>query len=125
MEKLHKVKLISFNEMEFLPNALTIVEDSRIILKWSYAYGFYLDDKQERNLLEYLQQKLEENADLLHEMLETPEDEILYREDDVKNKLFYAYKEKLTNLSTVTQNVSEELWSVLSELRGRGGTGAH
>lgn len=45
MEKLHKVKLISFNEMEFLPNALTIVEDSRIILKWSYAYGFYLNDK--------------------------------------------------------------------------------
>ncbi len=55
MKEMNKVKFISFNEMEFFPNSAEIVFASRIILKWSYAYGFYLRNLEEKHLLEYLQ----------------------------------------------------------------------
>lgn len=41
--------------MEFFHKAIEIVGRSRVILKWSYAYGYYLKEATERNLLEYLQ----------------------------------------------------------------------
>lgn len=40
---------------------------------------------------------------MLHELLERPFIDF-YREDDPKNQEFYKHKQKLTNLSMVTEN---------------------
>merc|ERR1719476_672770 len=58
-------------ELQFLYDALRQVRECRRVLKWSYVYGYYLEEEgPEKNLFQHLQRDLEEKTDHLHEMLE-------------------------------------------------------
>lgn len=45
---------LSLTQMEFLINSCLTLRNSKRILKWSYAYGFYLDNDLQRNLYEII-----------------------------------------------------------------------
>merc|ERR1719235_366823 len=71
VQTLHDKNGIEIIELQFLYDALKQVRECRRVLKWSYVYGYYLEeDGPEKNLFEYLQKNLEEKTDNLHELLE-------------------------------------------------------
>lgn len=93
-------------ELQFLFDAIKQVRACRRVLKWSYVYGYYLEDTGEKNLFEHLQKNLEEKTDTLHEMLEKLEKDFnneTLTEADHKDK-FKAFRSNATNFTLVTQN---------------------
>lgn len=61
------------------------------MLKWSYAYGFFVKNDEDKNLYEFLQENLEKNCEGLHELIEKPLDEYL-DENCTDKKAFYNFK---------------------------------
>merc|ERR1719422_2264225 len=71
VQQLHDKHEIEIVELQFLYDALKQVRACRRVLKWTYVYGYYLEENgPEKNLFEHLQKNLEEKTDSLHEMLE-------------------------------------------------------
>ena len=108
IEELHNIKNYPIGELEFLKLAVDQVIKCRRVLKWTYVFGFYLNPGAEKNLFEYLQEKLEENTDHLHELIEKPLDEYLDPNITDKSK-FYHYKSNLVDYYQVTKNFFENL----------------
>ena len=108
IKKLNQKCSYPLNELEFLQNAANSMVEIRRVLKYSYMYGYYLDDQKVKELYEHLQGRLEENAEHLHQLLERNLDYFCTSEIPVKtNKAnFKKYKEELSNYYMVTQKVS-------------------
>merc|ERR1719333_1227591 len=71
VQVLHDKHGLEIIELQFLYDALKQVRACRCVLKWSYVYGYYLEEiGPEKNLFEHLQKNLEEKTDYLHELLE-------------------------------------------------------
>merc|ERR1719160_2066530 len=71
VQDLHDKHGFEIIELQFLYDALRQVRTCRRVLKWTYVYGYYLQESgPEKNLFEDLQKNLEEKTDKLHEMLE-------------------------------------------------------
>ena len=94
LEKLNSEKDYPIAELEFLNEALHEVIRCRKVLKWTYAYGYYLEDEKEKALFEDAQEQLEKNADRLHEYLEQDFEPYLL-EEELDKKPFYQYKSNL------------------------------
>lgn len=62
--------MLSLTQMEFLIEACLVLRSSKRILKWSYAYGFYLNNDLQRNLYEIIQENLDKYSSELHVLLE-------------------------------------------------------
>jgi ariadne-1 len=108
MQQLHDIKQYPIGEVEFLKLAVEQVIRCRRVLKWTYVFGYYLNPGIEKNLFEHLQEKLEENTDHLHELVERPLDEYLDVNTTDKSR-FYHYKSDLINYYQVTKNFFENL----------------
>merc|ERR1740121_1043561 len=95
-------------ELQFLYDALKQVCACRRVLKWTYVYGYYLEDRgAEKNLFEHLQKNLEEKTDYLHEMLEKELDAKFFGNEvltprDMHSK-FMEFRSHATNYTNVTQ----------------------
>merc|ERR1719272_613754 len=82
VQALHDKHGFDIMELQFLYDALEHVKQSRRVLKWTYAYGYYLDEKSvEKALFEHLQKNLEEKIDHLHEMIEKDVDALFAGSD--------------------------------------------
>ncbi len=56
MRELQDLKGVGFMDVQFLLNAVTAVISCRHVLQWTYAYGYYLEDKtKEKALFETFQ----------------------------------------------------------------------
>lgn len=108
VEKLNQEKSYPIAELGFLQEALQEVIRCRKVLKWTYAYGFYLEDEKEKALFEDAQEQLEKNCDRLHEYLEQDFEPFL-REEELDKKPFYQYKSQLVTCYTVTKKFYENL----------------
>ena len=116
IEKLHEKFGFSVTDTEFIIQALTQVVDCRLVLKWTYVYGYYLGDEKDKKveskeLFEYLQTNLEELTDRLHEYIEkdlVTQFVSLEEGDDldieVVNREFAKLRSAVTNQCTVTKN---------------------
>merc|ERR1719210_3018755 len=83
VQTLHDKHGFEIIELQFLYDALRQVRACRRVLKWSYVYGYYLEDNgPEKNLFEHLQKHLEEKTDRLHEMLEKDFEQIFPSGED-------------------------------------------
>merc|ERR1719399_101437 len=77
VQELHDKHGFEIIELQFLYDALRQVRACRRVLKWTYVYGYYLEEAgPEKNLFEFLQKNLEEKTDNLHELLEKDFDAI-------------------------------------------------
>ena len=108
IDKLIGEKSYPVAELTFLETALDIVIKCRKVLKWTYAYGFYLEDVKEKNLFEDAQEQLEKNCDRLHEYLEQDFEPFL-AEEQLDKKPFYNYKSDLVTRYEVTKQFYENL----------------
>jgi ariadne-1 len=102
MLQLHDRKQYPMSEVEFLKDAAEQVVTCRRVLKYTYSFGYYLEAGNEKNLFEHLQEKLEENTEHLHELVEKDLDPFL-DETITDRSPFYIYKSELTNYYAVTK----------------------
>lgn len=56
-------------DMEYLQTACQTLRTTKRILKWSYAYSFYLKPSAEKNMCQILQEKLNKHSDILQGLL--------------------------------------------------------
>ena len=58
IEMLNRIKSYPMNELEFMVEAVEEVIKCRHVLKWTYAFGYCLDESKvaEKNLFENLQE---------------------------------------------------------------------
>jgi len=126
VQTLHDKHGFDIIELQFLYDALRQVRACRRVLKWTYVYGYYLEDVgPEKNLFEHLQKHLEEQTDSLHEMLEKEFDQIFFNPDqplvpagEEVHKKFMDFRSRVTNFTNVTQKF---LTQIMTDL-GSGGT---
>lgn len=128
VQTLHDKHGFEIIELQFLYDALRQVRACRRVLKWTYVYGYYLDEAgPEKNLFEFLQKNLEEKTDNLHEMLEKDFDTIFMQEaaecsssggSESAHARFMDFRSHVTNFANVTQKF---LTQILADL-GYGGS---
>merc|ERR1719473_1403181 len=111
VQELHDKHGFEIIELQFLYDALRQVRACRRVLKWTYVYGYYLEDAgPEKNLFEHLQKCLEEKTDRLHEMLEKDLDAIFFNRGEAPalgneeaQVKFVEFRSNATNFSNVMQ----------------------
>eukprot|EP00347_Sterkiella_histriomuscorum_P000523 403375525 len=64
-------------ELEFLNKAISEVLRCSQVLKYTYVYGFFIQNLKEQCLFQFMQQNLEKNCNYLHELIEKPLDPYL------------------------------------------------
>eukprot|EP01104_Vermistella_antarctica_P012367 TRINITY_DN3568_c0_g1_i1.p1 TRINITY_DN3568_c0_g1~~TRINITY_DN3568_c0_g1_i1.p1 ORF type:complete len:257 (+),score=64.97 TRINITY_DN3568_c0_g1_i1:402-1172(+) len=88
-------------DTKFLSEGTEQLLANRLVLEWSYVYGYYLNDtndqQKEKNLFEYLQEDLEKHTNHLSELYESPLETIK------DYHTFYQWKEQVTNYTRVTK----------------------
>jgi len=117
VQKLHDDYEFEIIELQFLYDALRQVRACRRVLKWTYVYGYYLEEAgPEKNLFEHLQKNLEEKTDCLHEMLEKDFDDIFFKKEDSlgigsaeAHKKFMDFRSHVTNFTNVTQKFRDQI----------------
>lgn len=124
VQTLHDKQGFEIIELEFLYDALRQVRACRRVLKWTYVYGYYLEEGgAENNLFEYLQKNLEQKTDRLHEMLEKDLDGIISNESECKLGLssseahakFMEFRSNVTNFTNVTQKFRDQILTDLGQ----------
>ncbi|XP_026398344.1 probable E3 ubiquitin-protein ligase ARI7 [Papaver somniferum] len=109
-------------EIDFISDAWLQIIECRRVLKWTYAYGYYLPEHElaKKELFEFLQGDAESRLEKLHHCAEKELN--LYVEDKNPLELFDGFSRKLKGLTVVTGNYFEKLVSALenglSEVHG-------
>jgi hypothetical protein len=106
-------KNIPLSELYFLREGVEITIKSRIFLKNTYIFGYYLNDqhKKEKKLFVHEQSLLETNADRLLELLENDTlNNILAISDYFEfTKEFKLFRDTIISLSSVTERFLKNL----------------
>jgi len=117
VQTLHDKHGFEIIELQFLYDALRQVRACRRVLKWTYVYGYYLEETgPEKNLFEHLQKNLEVKTDSLHEMLEKDFDGIFFNSEDTlgpgsseAHAKFMEFRSHVTNFTNVTQKFRDQI----------------
>ncbi|KAJ0981008.1 hypothetical protein J5N97_009263 [Dioscorea zingiberensis] len=110
LEKLSgKQRQPAWRFMFIITEAWLQIVECRRVLKWTYAYGFYLPEHEhaKRQFFEYLQGEAESGLEHLHQCAEKELQGYLDAESPSKD--FKNYLTKLAGLTSVTRNYFENL----------------
>ncbi|KAH6803036.1 hypothetical protein C2S51_034482 [Perilla frutescens var. frutescens] len=105
--RLAEVQGEAHSQMRFVMEAWEQIVECRRVLKWSYAYGYYMEAEgsEKKEFFDYLQGEAEAGLERLHHCAEKDMDRYLscgWRD-------FKGFREKLANLTAVTKNYFENL----------------
>ncbi|KAI3911171.1 hypothetical protein MKW92_033380 [Papaver armeniacum] len=95
-------------QLKLVIDAWLQIIECRRVLKWTYAYGYYLPQSEhaKKSLFEYLQGEAESALERLHQCAEQ---EIQpYLKDDLPED-FNSFRPKLINLTVITRNYFDNL----------------
>ncbi|GAA0140292.1 ubiquitin-protein ligase [Lithospermum erythrorhizon] len=97
------------SQLKFILEAWQQIVECRRVLKWTYAYGFYLPDHElaKKQFFEYLQGEAESGLERLHQCAEKELQGYLNAEGPSKE--FNEFRMKLAGLTSVTKNYFENL----------------
>jgi ariadne-1 len=111
IDSMINVKSLPLSELEFIKETLNTVIYSKRTLKYTYIFGFYLKDGNEKKLFEYSQSFLERNADNLHQMIEQDTLLKIISEEnyDAFTKKFLDFKNTIVNLGYATMKYQKNL----------------
>uniref|UniRef100_K3Y639 RBR-type E3 ubiquitin transferase n=1 Tax=Setaria italica TaxID=4555 RepID=K3Y639_SETIT len=106
LEKLSDIQSQPESQLKFIIEAWLQIVECRRVLKWTYAYGFYLPEHEhaKRQFFEYLQ---ESGLERLHQCAE--KELQVYLEAESPSKDFNDFRTKLAGLTSVTRNYFENL----------------
>ncbi|KAK9067022.1 hypothetical protein SSX86_014346 [Deinandra increscens subsp. villosa] len=141
---LHKIetadlKTLSVNycqpetQLQFIIDAWLQIVECRRVLKWTYAYGYYIPKKEEakRMFFEYVQGEAESGLERLHLCAEKELQTYIINEDeDATEEKFNCFRVKLSDLTSVTRSYFENLVRALEnglsdvEAQTKAGTGS-
>ncbi|XP_011026388.1 PREDICTED: probable E3 ubiquitin-protein ligase ARI7 [Populus euphratica] len=109
LEKLSDIHCTPESQLKFITEAWLQIVECRRVLKWTYAYGFYLHEHEhaKRQFFEYLQGEAESGLERLHQCAEKELQQFLAA--DGPSKEFDEFRTKLAGLTSVTKNYFENL----------------
>lgn len=113
LEKLSKNQGLPITELEFVTEALVQIIECRRVLKWTYAYGYYLPEKEgaKKQFFEYLQGEAEDGLERLHHCAEKELGD--YLDAKTPSDAFSDFRMKLTGLTSITRSYFENLVKAL------------
>ncbi|CAM0952392.1 unnamed protein product [Alopecurus aequalis] len=114
-ENLSDVLGIPETQLKFIPEAWSQIIECRRVLKWTYAYGYYLEDKAKSEFFEYLQGEAESGLERLHKCAEKDIYVVLPNATNLSptSKDFSEFRVRLTSLTSVTRNYFQNLVQAL------------
>ncbi|XP_077212008.1 putative E3 ubiquitin-protein ligase ARI8 isoform X2 [Tasmannia lanceolata] len=109
LEKLSDKQSQPESQLKFITEAWLQIVECRRVLKWTYAYGYYLPEHEHarRQFFEYLQGEAESGLERLHQCAE--KELQVYLEAEEASKDFNEFRTKLAGLTSVTRNYFENL----------------
>ncbi|KAK9287938.1 hypothetical protein L1049_016383 [Liquidambar formosana] len=109
VEKLSDIQCQPESQLKFITEAWLQIVECRRVLKWTYAYGYYLPEHElaKRQFFEYLQGEAESGLERLHQCAEKELQGFL--NTDGPSKDFNDFRTKLAGLTSVTRNYFENL----------------
>ncbi|KAA8531387.1 hypothetical protein F0562_006117 [Nyssa sinensis] len=109
LEKLSDRQSQPESQLKFIIEAWLQIVECRRVLKWTYAYGFYLPEYEhaKRQFFEYLQGEAEAGLERLHQCAE--KDLQTYLNAEGPSNDFNDFRTKLAGLTSVTRNYFENL----------------
>ncbi|OAY32228.1 probable E3 ubiquitin-protein ligase ARI8 [Manihot esculenta] len=109
LEKLSDIQCQPESQLKFITEAWLQIVECRRVLKWTYAYGYYLPEHEhgKRIFFEYLQGEAESGLERLHQCAEKELQTYLNSEGPSKD--FNEFRTKLAGLTSVTRNYFENL----------------
>lgn len=115
MEDLQRTSDLTWIECQFLRQAVDVLFQCRMTLKWTYAFAFYLDQKSNQTtLFEDNQRDLELAVEQLSEMLEMPLEQMLQDLKEIKRKVLdkkvYVAHRREVLLEDTTRGLLEDRW---------------
>ncbi|KAL8487403.1 hypothetical protein ACS0TY_023454 [Phlomoides rotata] len=113
LEKLSEVQSQPESQLKFIIEAWQQIVECRRVLKWTYAYGYYLPEQEhaKKQFFEYLQGEAEAGLERLHQCAE--KELMNYLNSDGPSKDFNDFRTKLAGLTSVTRNYFENLVGAL------------
>jgi len=125
VQTLHDKHGFEIIELQFLYDALRQVRVCRRVLKWTYVYGYYLEESIEKHIFEELQKNLEQKTDCLHEMLEKDFEQIYFNDESVTangcpTAKFMEFRTHATNFTNVTQKFLVQILNDIGSDHGLG-----
>ncbi|GFP80706.1 probable E3 ubiquitin-protein ligase ari7 [Phtheirospermum japonicum] len=113
LEKLSEVQSQPESQLKFIIEAWQQIVECRRVLKWTYAYGYYLPEHEDtkKKFFEYLQGEAEAGLERLHQCAE--KELMNYLNSDGPSKDFNDFRTKLAGLTSVTRNYFENLVKAL------------
>ncbi|XP_042003930.1 probable E3 ubiquitin-protein ligase ARI8 isoform X1 [Salvia splendens] len=109
LEKLSDKQRQPESQLKFIIEAWQQIVECRRVLKWTYAYGFYLNEQElaRKQFFEYLQGEAESGLERLHQCAE--KEFQVYLNSEGPSQEFNEFKTKLAGLTSVTKNYFENL----------------
>ncbi|PWZ38753.1 putative E3 ubiquitin-protein ligase ARI8 [Zea mays] len=109
LERLSDIQSQPESQLKFIVEAWLQIVECRRVLKWTYAYGFYLPEHEhaKRQFFEYLQGEAESGLERLHQCAE--KELQIYLDAESPSKDFNDFRTKLAGLTSVTRNYFENL----------------
>ncbi|KAH7542232.1 hypothetical protein FEM48_Zijuj02G0051600 [Ziziphus jujuba var. spinosa] len=109
LEKLSDIQCQPESQLKFITEAWLQIVECRRVLKWTYAYGYYLPEHEQakRVFFEYLQGEAESGLERLHQCAE--KELQVYLNAEGPSKDFNEFRTKLAGLTSVTRNYFENL----------------
>ncbi|KAL4359240.1 hypothetical protein AHAS_Ahas08G0057600 [Arachis hypogaea] len=109
IEKLSDTQCQPESQLKFITEAWLQIVECRRVLKWTYAYGYYLPEHEhaKKQFFEYLQGEAESGLERLHQCAE--KELQLFLNTDGPSKEFNDFRTKLAGLTSVTRNYFENL----------------
>ncbi|KAG8380336.1 hypothetical protein BUALT_Bualt06G0005000 [Buddleja alternifolia] len=109
LEKLSDKQCQPESQLKFIIDAWLQIVECRRVLKWTYAYGYYLPEheKTKKQFFEYLQGDAESGLERLHQCAE--KEFQVYLNSEGPSKEFNEFRTKLAGLTSVTKNFFENL----------------
>jgi ariadne-1 len=125
IETLSDIQCQPESQLKFITEAWLQIVECRRVLKWTYAYGYYLPEHEraKKQFFEYLQGEAESGLERLHQCAEKELQQFLNAEEG-PSKEFNDFRTKLAGLTSVTKNYFENLVRALenglSDVDGNG-----
>ncbi|KAE9600394.1 hypothetical protein Lal_00045480 [Lupinus albus] len=109
IEKLSDIQCQPESQLKFITEAWLQIVECRRVLKWTYAYGYYLPEHEhaKKQFFEYLQGEAESGLERLHQCAEKELQVFLNAE--CPSREFNDFRTKLAGLTSVTRNYFENL----------------
>ncbi|XP_027062890.1 probable E3 ubiquitin-protein ligase ARI8 [Coffea eugenioides] len=113
IEKLSQIQTQTEGMLKFIIDAWDQIVECRRVLKWSYAYGYYLPEEKhaKKELFEFLQAEAEASLERLHDCAEN--ELLVHLNAEGPSEDFNDFRIKLDRLTRATRNYFHKLVTAL------------